>query len=147
MWRLSLSRNKPRRGRNQTVSFKELVTILDYQQLTRSLTLGEKILVFVFQDRVSLYSPACPRTHFVDQVVLELRGQPASASWVLGLKVCATTAWPRRFFCCCTFLFWFGFSCCGEAMIKQTGRKKEFIWLIGYSLLLREVKQGPRGCN
>ena len=61
-----------RSGRNQTVSFKELVTILDYQQLTRSLTLGEKILVFVFQDRVSLYSPGCPRTHFVDQAGLAL---------------------------------------------------------------------------
>jgi hypothetical protein len=36
--------------------------------------------VFVFQDRVSLYSPGCPRTHFVDQAGLELRNPPASAS-------------------------------------------------------------------
>jgi hypothetical protein len=44
-----------------------------------------------FWDRVSLYSPGCPGTHFVDQAGLELRNLPASASWVLGLKVCATT--------------------------------------------------------
>ena len=46
---------------------------------------------FVFRDRVSLYSPGCPGTHFVDQAGLELRNPPASASQVLGLKVCATT--------------------------------------------------------
>jgi hypothetical protein len=45
----------------------------------------------VFRDRVSLYSPGCPGTHFVDQAGLELRDPPASASQVLGLKVCATT--------------------------------------------------------
>jgi hypothetical protein len=33
-----------------------------------------------FRDRVSLYSPACPGTHFVDQAGLELRNPPASAS-------------------------------------------------------------------
>jgi hypothetical protein len=47
-----------------------------------------------FQDRVSLYSPGCPGTHFVDQAGLELKNPPASASRVLGLKVCATT--PSR---------------------------------------------------
>jgi pyrrolidone-carboxylate peptidase len=46
-----------------------------------------------FQDRVSLYSPGCPGTHSVDQAGLELRNPPASASQVLGLKVCTTTAW------------------------------------------------------
>jgi hypothetical protein len=46
-----------------------------------------------FRDRVSLYSPGCPGTHSVDQAGgLELRNPPASASQVLGLKVCATTA-------------------------------------------------------
>jgi hypothetical protein len=45
----------------------------------------------VFWDRVSLYSPGCPRTHFVGQTGLELRNLPASASRVLGLKACATT--------------------------------------------------------
>jgi hypothetical protein len=48
--------------------------------------------VLVFRDRVSLYNPGCPGTHFVDQAGLELRNPPASASRVLGLKTCATTA-------------------------------------------------------
>jgi hypothetical protein len=46
---------------------------------------------WVFWDRVSLCSPVCPETHFADQAGLELRNLPASASWVLGLKACATT--------------------------------------------------------
>jgi hypothetical protein len=45
---------------------------------------------FVFWDRVSLCSPGCLGTHSVEQAGLELRNLPASASWVLGLKVCAT---------------------------------------------------------
>jgi hypothetical protein len=49
----------------------------------------------VFQDRVSLYSPGCPGTHFVDQAGLELRNSPASASRVLGLKACTTTPGHR----------------------------------------------------
>jgi hypothetical protein len=44
------------------------------------------------QDRVSLCSPGCPGTHSVDQAGLELRNPPASASQVLGLKACTTTA-------------------------------------------------------
>ena len=50
------------------------------------------VFVFVFWDRVSQCSPACPGTHSVDQPGLELRNLPASASQVLGLKACATTA-------------------------------------------------------
>jgi hypothetical protein len=42
-------------------------------------------------DRVSLCSPGCPGTNSVDQAGLELRNPPASASRVLGLKVCTTT--------------------------------------------------------
>jgi hypothetical protein len=49
------------------------------------------VLFLVFRDRVSLCSPGCSGTHFVDQAGLELRNLPASASQVLGLKVCATT--------------------------------------------------------
>ena len=52
----------------------------------------------VFPDRVSLYSPGCPGTHFVDQAGFELRNPPASASRVLGLKACATTAQLRFVF-------------------------------------------------
>jgi hypothetical protein len=58
------------------------------------------LLLFCFVllwDRVSLYSPGCPGTHSVDQAGLELRNPPASASWVLGLKVCATTPGSRLF--------------------------------------------------
>jgi hypothetical protein len=51
------------------------------------------LFILVFRDRVSLYSPGCPGTHFVDQAGLELRNLPASAYQVLGLKACATTAW------------------------------------------------------
>jgi hypothetical protein len=43
--------------------------------------------VLFFQGRVSLYSPGCPGTHFVDQAGLELRNLSASASRVLELKV------------------------------------------------------------
>jgi hypothetical protein len=51
------------------------------------------VLFLFFRDRVSLYSPGCPGTHFVDQAGLELRNLPASASQVLELKASATTAW------------------------------------------------------
>jgi hypothetical protein len=44
----------------------------------------------VFRDRVSLCSSGCPGTHSVDQAGIELRNLPASASQVLGLKVCTT---------------------------------------------------------
>jgi hypothetical protein len=33
-----------------------------------------------FRDRVSLYNPGCPGTHFVEQAGLKLRNPPASAS-------------------------------------------------------------------
>jgi hypothetical protein len=56
------------------------------------------ILFFCFfRDRVSLCSPGCPETHFVDQAGLELRNLPASASQMLGLKACATTAWLIKY--------------------------------------------------
>jgi hypothetical protein len=53
----------------------------------------EIFLSFFFfpRDRVSLCSLGCPGTHFVDQTGLKLRNQPAFASRVLELKVCATT--------------------------------------------------------
>jgi hypothetical protein len=44
-----------------------------------------------FRDRISLYSPGCPGTHFVEQAGLKLRNLSASASQVLGLKACTTT--------------------------------------------------------
>jgi hypothetical protein len=56
------------------------------------------VCLFVFRDRLSLYSPGCPGTHSVDQAGLELRNLPASASQVLGLKVCTTTAREKKSF-------------------------------------------------
>jgi hypothetical protein len=56
------------------------------------------VLFSAFWDRVSLCSPGCPGTHFVDQTGLELRNPPASASQVLGLKACATTTWQNLAF-------------------------------------------------
>jgi hypothetical protein len=53
------------------------------------------IYVVVFRDRVSLCSPGCPGTHSVDQAGLKLRNPPASASQVLGLKVCTTSPGSR----------------------------------------------------
>jgi hypothetical protein len=52
----------------------------------------------VSQDRVFLCSPGCPGTHSVDQADLKLRNPPASASRVLGLKVCGTTARSQTFY-------------------------------------------------
>jgi hypothetical protein len=51
--------------------------------------MGMSLFLF-FRDRVSLCSPGCAGTHFVDQAGLKLRNLPASASQVLGLKACAT---------------------------------------------------------
>jgi hypothetical protein len=62
---------------------------------------------FFLRDRVSLCSPGCPGTQFVDQAGLELRNLPASASQVLGLKACATTPGPA--FCFKWLKFLFGF--------------------------------------
>jgi hypothetical protein len=56
----------------------------------------------VFRAMVYLCCPGCPGTHFVDQVSLDLRNLPASASQVLGLKVCTTPAWleiPKPLYC------------------------------------------------
>jgi hypothetical protein len=48
---------------------------------------------FFFRYGVSLCSPGCPGIHSIDQAGFELRNPPVSASQVLGLKLCATTAW------------------------------------------------------
>jgi hypothetical protein len=53
-----------------------------------------------YGDRVSLCSPGCPGTHSVDQAGLKLRNLPASASRVLGLKECDTTAGLEVFLSC-----------------------------------------------
>jgi hypothetical protein len=53
--------------------------------------------------RVSLCSPGCPGAHSVDQAGLELRNLPVSASQVLGLKACATTAQLTHYFKALTY--------------------------------------------
>ena len=60
-------------------------------------------IYYFFGDRVSLYSPGRPGTYPVDQAGLELRDPPASASQVLGLKACTTTAQPVIIFKTCLY--------------------------------------------
>jgi hypothetical protein len=55
------------------------------------------LFYFIFPDRVSLCSPGCPGTNFVDQAGLKLRNVPASACRVLGLKACATMPDQTKF--------------------------------------------------
>ena len=79
----------------------------------------------VFWVRVFLCRPGCPGIHFVDQAGLELRNPPASASQVLGLKACATTARLFFFFvlfCFVLFCFVFetGFLCVALAVLELT---------------------------
>ena len=56
-------------------------------------TLTKGRFLFFLARQVSLFSPGYSGFHSVDQAGLRLRDLPASASQVLGLKVCATTAW------------------------------------------------------
>ena len=89
---------------NPGVTLRTLATPNSLASVARELTLGTDsgpglgciLLVFCFcfffRDRVSLYSPGCPRTYSVDQAGLEIRNPPVFASQVLGLKACATTA-------------------------------------------------------
>jgi hypothetical protein len=56
------------------------------------------LFVFVFSRQGFSDSLGCPGTHFVDQAGLELRNPPVSASQVLGLKACTTTAQLKNVF-------------------------------------------------
>ena len=50
-------------------------------------------LLFCFETGfLCVRNSPCPGTHFIDQVGLELRDLPASASVVLGLKACTITS-------------------------------------------------------
>jgi hypothetical protein len=56
--------------------------LLIWMQHSHLLHHAQLVFVFVlfFRDRVSLCSPGCPGTYFVDQAGLQLRNPPASAS-------------------------------------------------------------------
>jgi hypothetical protein len=84
--------NRQHQQQNANVGVLALVCLfnLSFELLSRSFLPFVCFFFLVFRDRVSLYSPGCPGTHFVDQAGLELRNPPASASRVLGLKACAT---------------------------------------------------------
>jgi hypothetical protein len=55
-------------------------------------------LVFFFKTGFLCVALAVLGTHSVDQAGLELRSPPTSASQVLGLKACATTAQVQAIF-------------------------------------------------
>ena len=58
------------------------------------------VCMYVCKDRVSLCSPGCPGLHSVNRAGLEHRALLASASCVLGLKVCtAMSSFSLLFLC------------------------------------------------
>jgi hypothetical protein len=76
-------------------TFGRVVSALTRWAISPALHLSLSLFFLVFRDRVSLCSLGCPGIHFVDQVGLELRNLPASASRVLGLWI---TTMPSFFF-------------------------------------------------
>jgi hypothetical protein len=93
--------------------------------------------------------PNYPGTHSVDQAGLKLRNPPASASHVLGLKVCATTArQPLK-------TFWGGgaksyFVACAGFERNMQPRESLKLWVFLPSLLsswdYRSVLPHPVSC-
>jgi hypothetical protein len=82
--------------------------------------------------------PGCPGTHSVDQDGLELRNPPASASRVLGLKVCATTPgffvfWGFFvgwfFFLFFVFFRFFWYKVCN--VCSKSAKMKKYVWGLG----------------
>ena len=90
------------------------------------------LFCLVFWDTVSLYSPGCPGTHFVDQAVLELRNPPASASQVLGLKARATT--PSEPFLIEPYILYFSILrlCLIKTIIMRVNTGQRLCWLSFY---------------
>ena len=60
-----------------------------------------------FSRQVSLCIPGCPGTHAADQASPEFEDLLSSASRVLGLKACASTARLKQIFSFFFFSFWF----------------------------------------
>jgi hypothetical protein len=90
------------------------ISLFVYKGLREEVGFFVCLFVLFFWDRVSLYSPGCPRTHFVDQAGLNLRNPPASASRVLGSRRVPPRR-ARRWVFCLFVLFLFCF-CWGEMM-------------------------------
>ena len=102
------------RGSNSRVRFVPL------QLLTYRLSVGVVLVYVLFcWDKVSLYSPGCPGTCCVDQAGLKLRNQPASASQVLGSKMCATTAPQKKHLHSCVYFYLH--ECRGGAYTESVG--------------------------
>ena len=75
-----------------------LIAIIKHQaSLAQSICLSVCLSLVSFET-MFLCSPCSPGVHSVDHAGLELKDPPASASRVLGLKVC-TTAWLIYFNC------------------------------------------------
>jgi hypothetical protein len=97
--------------------------------------------ILIFRDRVSLYSPGCLGTHFVDQAGLELRNLPASASQVLGLKACATT--PGFIYVFIYFYFYVLSEARRRQQTPETGIISHCQWLYVLWEILKTTHQGP----
>jgi hypothetical protein len=53
------------------------------------------VFVFVFRDRVSLYNPGCPGTHFVDQGWPQTQKSVCLCLLSAGIKGVRHHAWPK----------------------------------------------------
>jgi hypothetical protein len=74
-------------------------------------------------------------THSVDQAGLELRTPPASASQILGLKVCATTA---------RLVFPSDLSCCGQGFFSEAANSIQLDTQKEWELLIHSSRRGGR---
>jgi hypothetical protein len=75
--------------RDAVYSSNSFAVVNCYSILGQGIRLRRAFLLFFFfgfRERVSLCSPGCPGTHFVDQAGLELRNPPTSASQSAGIK-------------------------------------------------------------
>ena len=87
---------------------------------------------FFFWGRVSLYSPGCPETCSVDQAV--------PASWVLGVKLSTTIAWPKDIFLIIFSFFKFHFSSCNPKEVMYGLCIRYYSQFFLYLLLEMEPK-------
>ena len=94
-------------------------------------SLSLSLFFFFFFETGSLCSPCCPGTHSVVQAGLERRNMPASASQVLGLKACTTTAQ--------LFLFSCPKSLCQEFWCPESLMLSSTMVTSGFTLLITSV--------